>query len=131
LPEWITKNGRVHTFPYGDLVAAVLDAIPIKSSTALLFPSRASKDRPLSGWSKFKHKLADGVPAWTLHDLRRTYRTNHGRIGTPPHIGERLINHISGVTSEVEEIYDLWTYLPEMRKATENYGAHIRRVLEI
>jgi len=59
------------------------------------------------------------------------YRTTHARIGTPPHIGERLINHISGVTSDVEEIYDVWTYLPEMRKAVENYETHIRQVLRI
>jgi len=131
LPEWATKNGKVHTFPYGDLVAAILDGIPITDPTALLFPSRASNDRPLSGWSKLKHELAHGVPGWTLHDLRRTYRTTHARIGTPPHVGERLINHVSGVTSDVEEIYDLWTYVPEMRKAVENYEAHIRRVLEI
>jgi integrase len=131
LPEWITKNGRTHTFPYGDLVTAILDTIPIRNSTALLFPSRDAEDRPLSGWSKFKHELTDEVAGWRLHDLRRTYRTTHARIGTPPHIGERLINHASGVTSDVEAIYDRWTYLPDMRKAVASHETHIRQVLEI
>ena len=129
LPEWATKNGRAHTFPYGDLVATILDTIPIRNSTALLFPSRDAEDRPLSGWSKFKQDLPDGVSGWRLHDLRRTYRTTHARIGTSPHIGERLINHVSAVTSDVEEIYDRWTYLPDMRKAAAAYEAHIHLAL--
>jgi integrase len=131
LPDWITKNGRDHKLPYGEIALSILDDVPRLNRTDLLFPSRASDDHPLSGWSKYKRELADGVPGWTLHDLRRTYLTTHARIGTPPHIGERLINHISGVTSDVEEIYDVWTYLPEMRKAVESFEVHIRQVLQI
>jgi integrase len=129
LPEGITKNGKKHTFPYGNMVAAILDAIPINNSSTLLFPSRASEDRPLSGWSKYKRQLADGVAGWTLHDLRRTYRTIHARIGTRPEIGERLINHISAVSTDVEQIYDRYTYLPEMRLAVENYETHLSALL--
>jgi integrase len=129
LPEGITKNGKKHTFPYGNMVAAILDGIPINNSTTLLFPSRASEDRPLSGWSKYKRQLADGVLGWTLHDLRRTYRTIHARIGTRPDIGERLINHISAVSTDVEQIYDRYTYLPEMRLAADNYQTHLSALL--
>jgi hypothetical protein len=69
---FLTCCGPNRTFPYGKMVAAILDAIPINNSSTLLFPSRASEDRPLSGWSKYKRQLADGVAGWTLHDLRRT-----------------------------------------------------------
>jgi hypothetical protein len=68
------------------------------------------------------------IPHWTLHDLRRTYRTIHAQIGTPPHIAERLINHVSH-RSEVEKIYDQYTYLPEMRAACRAYEAHLQSVL--
>ncbi len=108
LPEWLAKNSKEHTFPYGDLVAEVLDTVPRFNDTDLLFPSRVSNERPLSGWSKFKMELADGVVGWTLHDLRRTYRSIHGQIGTPPEIAERLINHAAAVQTDVEEIYDRW-----------------------
>ena len=109
LPEWATKNSKEHTFPYGDLVAGVLDAIPRRNDTDLLFPSVVSNERPISGWSKYKKELADGVPGWTLHDLRRTYRSIHGQIGTASEIAERLINHAAAVQTEVEAIYDRWT----------------------
>jgi len=63
LPEWVTKNGREHTFPYGEMTARILDTVPRFNSTDLLFPSRVADDRPVSGWSKFKTELNDGVEA--------------------------------------------------------------------
>ena len=129
LPEWLTKNSKEHTFVYGDMVARIFDAIPRRNDTDLLFPSRVSAERPMSGWSKFKTELADGLPHWTLHDLRRTYRSMHGKIGTPSHIAERLINHAAAVQTEVEAIYDRWTYLPQMRKAIDEYETHFTKLL--
>jgi uncharacterized protein Usg len=72
--------------------------------------------------------MTDGVSNWRLHDLRRTFRTIHGKLGTAPHIGERLINHVAAVASDVEQIYDLHTYLPEMRKAIEAYETELLRI---
>jgi integrase len=129
LPDWVTKNKKEHTFPYNGMVSEILETVPRLNSSDLLFPSRNADDRPLSGWSKYKRDLADGVPGWTLHDLRRTYRSTHGEIGTPREIAERLINHVAGVTTEVEEIYDRWTYLPQMRNAVEAYEAHLTKIL--
>ncbi len=128
LPEEITKNSREHTFPYGDLVASILETIPRRNSTDLLFPSKVSDERPISGWSKFKRELNDGVPSWRLHDLRRTFRSTHGEIGTPPEIAERLVNHLSART-EMEETYDLWHYLPQMQQAVLKYEDHIKALL--
>lgn len=129
LPEWVTKNSKEHTFPYGKLVARILQTVPRRNTTDLLFPSKVSDERPLSGWSKFKKELADGVAGWTLHDLRRTYRSAHAEIGTPREIAERLINHAAGVMTDVEEIYDVYTYMPQMREAVSNLEAHLATVL--
>jgi hypothetical protein len=111
------------------MVGGVLRTIPRWNDTDLLFPSRISNDRPLSGWSKFKQELKDGVFGWTLHDLRRTYRSIHGEIGTSSEIGERLINHAAAVTTEVEQIYDRWTYLPQMDKAVQAFEDHLKSLL--
>jgi integrase len=129
LPDWVTKNSKEHTFPYGDLVAEILETIPRRNSTDLLFPSKVSDERPLSGWSKYKKELADGVTGWRLHDLRRTYRSTHAEIGTPREIAERLINHAAGVQTDVEAIYDLWHYLPQMREAVSNFESHLATLL--
>jgi integrase len=130
LPEWLTKNSKEHVFPYGDLVAELLDKIPRRNDTELLFPCRISAERPISGWSKFKKGLDDGVPGWRLHDLRRTYRSIHGQIGTLPEIGERLINHAAAVQTDVEAIYDRWHYIPQMQKAAEAFEEHFISVFK-
>ena len=51
LPE--TKNGRVHTFPFGDIAAGILDAAPRLNSTTLLFPGRDDQ-KPWNGAGKAK-----------------------------------------------------------------------------
>src|SRR5581483_8561349 len=130
LPKELCKNGRDHIFPLGPRAAALCtEAVP--SASGLLFPARGKPTKPFNGWSKSKMLLdeASGVTDWTLHDLRRTFRTIHARIGTPPHIGERLINHVNAVASEVAQVYDQHTYLPEMRKAVEAYEGHLAAIL--
>jgi integrase len=129
LPDTVTKNKKEHSFPYGDLVAFILDRIPRRNSTDLLFPSKVSDTRPVPGWSKFKRELADGVSSWHLHDLRRTYRTTHAEVGTPPEIADRLINHAAAVQTDVEEIYDRWHYLPQTRAAIRTFEAHFTELL--
>ena len=66
---------------------------------------------------------------WTLHDLRRTFRTNLGRLKVRPDVAERLVNHASART-EMEEIYDLYTYLPEMREAMNQWESFLKNVVE-
>lgn len=128
LPSEVTKNGREHCFPIAALASNIIFTA---SSQSLLFPARGSDGlKPFNGWSKSKAALdkSCGVKNWRLHDLRRTFRTLHGKLKTPPHIAERLVNHISAQT-EVEIIYDTYKYLPEMREAMENYENYIRKIV--
>jgi integrase len=124
IPPEVSKNGREHTFPIGALAAKLLEEVT--ADTALLFPARGTTDHALNGWSKSKkaldRKLAGSVAPWQLRDLRRTYRTIHARIKTPPHIAERIINHVSSAP-ELRRICDRYEYMDEMRAAVERYEA--------
>jgi integrase len=122
LPSSITKNKRPHTFPYGAMAAAVIGTIP--SLGDYLFPAARSNvaGRPttiFNGWGKPKAALDKACPIapWTLHDLRRTFATNLAAIGTPVHVTEKLLNHISGTVSGVAAIYNRHAYMDEMRVA--------------
>ncbi len=55
-------------------------------------------------------------------------RTTHGRIGTSSEIGERLINHAAAMQTDVEAIYDLYKYLPEMRTAVSHFETHFAKL---
>ena len=59
--------------------------------------------------------------------MRRTFRINLGRLNVRPDIAERLVNHMSART-EMEETYDLYTYLPEMWEAMEKWEAFVQTI---
>jgi hypothetical protein len=71
---------------------------------------RTSIVRPFNGWSKCKKDLDKfaNIAPWTLHDLRRTFRSGLGRLGIRPDIAERLVSDIPART-ETEETYELYT----------------------
>jgi integrase len=125
LPGELTKNGREHTFPVGHTCCLLLNTHSHQHSD-FLFPARGKTSKPFNGWSKSKKALdkLSGVTGWTLHDLRRTFRTNLGKLGVAPYIAERLVNHVSAQT-DMERVYDQYKYMPEMRDAFERNGRHI------
>jgi integrase len=53
------------------------------------------------------------IPAWRIHDLRRTAATGMAGIGIPPHIIEAVLNHISGAKASVAGVYNRAAYEPE------------------
>jgi integrase len=138
LPGFITKNGSVHTFPYGRAAGAVLKKIPDQGK--YLFPAsrehvRGKPTTTFNGWPKYKEAfdIACGVSTWTLHDLRRTFATGLAALKVPPHIVERLINHkfgsiqnqTDGTVSAVAEVYNRHLYLDEMRAAIAVWEKHL------
>jgi integrase len=128
LPAALTKNGREHAFPVGELAERALsDARP---NGELLFAARGTADRSFNGWSKAKSSFDRecGIEHWTLHDLRRTFSTIQARIGTPPHITERILNHQVGTLTAIAKIYNRYSYLDEMREAMFNYEQELLRI---
>ena len=104
LPATLTKNGRQHTFPFGPATATILKT---HHRDGLLFHGRGT-DRPFDGWSKLKNALDKECPLapWTIHDLRRTFATRLAALGTPIHVTEKLLNHVTGTISGVAAIYN-------------------------
>lgn len=135
LPAPVTKNGREHIFPIGNRSLSVLSNIPRKAGP-YLFPAARDRytDRPatvFNGWGKPKATFDDllQIPPWTLHDLRRTFRTAWAELGIPIEVAERYINHVSGVHSGVQAIYNRHSYLPEMRIAVEKWECYLENIL--
>jgi integrase len=85
LPSTLTKNGREHSFPLGDLAASMFKSIKMASSGTSLFPARGGSGNCFNGWSKSKagldRRLGGTVENWTLHDIRRFYASAMARLG--------------------------------------------------
>jgi integrase len=66
------------------------------------------------------------MPLFTLHDLRRTFRTGLGRLGIPSHIAELAINH---TRQGIQAVYDRHTYQHEIASALASWTNHISVIL--
>jgi integrase len=82
-------------------------------------------------WSKSKITIDKkcAVAEWTLHDLRRTFATKLAGLDVPPHVVERLLNHVSGTISGVAAIYNRFSYVDEMRDAMKRWEERLTALL--
>ena len=124
IPASATKNARATTIPMGRMTQALIDTIPRLGP--LLFPARGSIDKPFKGFGVRKIALDKcGVRNFTHHDLRRTFATNLAALGTPIHVTEKLLNHVSGTISGVAAVYNRHSYMAEMRMAITKWEARL------
>jgi integrase len=143
LPAQITKNGVERTFPYGNLVEQVFARRSNLIEGDLYFPPYRSHVRGVptttyAGWSKDKKAFEKrcGISSWTLHDLRRSFATKLAQLGVLPHVVERLLNHRLGaiktetILTDVAEVYNLASYLPEMRQAVTVWEGKLEFLLQ-
>jgi integrase len=131
IPAARMKGKKDHLVP----VTSALEQL-LNDHAGFLFSSDGGKT-PFSGYSKSKVMLddkiaelrkADGrkpMPAWVLHDLRRSARSIMSRY-VAPDTAERVLAHaIDGVRG----VYDLYGYEAEKLAALEALAAHIERIL--
>lgn len=136
LPKTVTKNKRVHTFPIGDMAVQVFEKRPRLKDNPYVFPAAHDryKDKPatvFNGWGKPKARFDEQlkIEPWTLHDLRRTFRTMWAELAISREIAERYINHVSGVHSGIQAVYDRHKYMDEMRTAVTMWETHLQTLL--
>ena len=132
LPSALTKNRREHTFPYGDMTAAILATIP---KGKYLFPARKTwrnDGTVYNAWNKDKPRLdaASGVGNWVLHDLRRTFVSSWAALGTRLEVTEKYVNHISGTHGGIVGVYQRHSFFPEMRDAVATWEAKLAGLIE-
>lgn len=123
------KASRPHTVPLSPLAVSVLQKIP-KTTSEYVFPAHGNKQRPVSGFSKWKRKLdqLSGVDNWRIHDIRRTATTGMAKLKFDPHVVDRILNHSTGTLSSVARIYNQHSYLDEGREALDAWAKHILKI---
>ena len=128
IPPEFTKNARPTTIPLGAIAKALIETAPNKGD--LLFPARGDVHKPFQGLQSRKAVLDEcGVENFTHHDHRRTFATNLAALGTPIHVTEKLLNHISGTVSGVAAIYNRHAFLDEMRAAIDAWEKRLSFIL--
>ncbi|EGR0550178.1 DUF4102 domain-containing protein [Vibrio cholerae] len=139
MPEENKTNSAI-TIPLPDIVITWLEELRIRAcGSDYVFPARrASKRREYISDDTLNHALAKlfgkkvdsnkhpypnylgqaGIEHFTIHDLRRTFRTLLSSLGVPGHIAERCLNHkLKNKNSSTEAVYDRHDFLNERREA--------------
>ena len=127
LPSHSTKMDREHLVPLSPLAVSLIESIPRFENCDLLFPSSASSERSVSGFSRAKKRICTFETDWRLQDLRRTVRTNLSRLEVPYIICNKVLAHVD---QSVEGHYDHHDYLSEKREALEKWALLLTSVLE-
>jgi integrase len=84
----------------------------------------------MTGWSPLMRGFREAhpkLPAFTLHDLRRTVRTGYDRLGIARHVAELALNH--ALSDDLARVYDRGEYWPERVRAADAWCAHVARVV--
>jgi integrase len=74
-----------------------------------------------------RNRAVLGIGDATVHDLRRTFATWHGEIGTPPEVISALLNHAP--TTITGQVYNRASNLEPRRRAMEVWCGWLERVI--
>jgi integrase len=129
IPDAHSKNGRGHALPLTDWAIEELMALkklagdsryvlPVPDGSGPIHPKYITRSV-----DKLRTRfLRIGIEHFTVHDLRRTGRTNLGRLKVPRHVAERVLNH---TPERIEGTYDVWEYFEEKRSALAGWATHL------
>jgi hypothetical protein len=62
--------------------------------------------------------------------LRRTIVSGMARLGIPPHVADKILNHQGGTISGVAAVYQRHEFLAERKEALDRWGAHVEQVVQ-
>jgi integrase len=127
IPKSRTKNTKTHVVHLSDQALAVLKRAAQQGP--LVFSRLGAKS--FQDFSTAKRLLDElsGVTGWRLHDLRRTCVSGMARLGTAPHVADKILNHQAGTISGVAAVYQRHEFLAERQAALDLWGAHVSQLL--
>ena len=148
IPRERAKNDRAHEVYLNDLALEVIEGLPRLDAEPRYVLTTTGRT-PVSGYSKARatidrHMLAQlrreiseaggdvesaEIPPWTFHDLRRTAASSIARLNTPPHVVDRVLNHVSGTIRGVAAVYNRHAYIDERRAALQQWGRFVEALV--
>lgn len=126
IPSEHAKTAEPHLVPLPLEAVHILESLPRFTGCEFVFTYDGK--RPIVAWSPFKERIDEMVgkiKPWTLHDLRRSARSNWSALGVQPHIAEMMLGHRQG---GIIGTYDTHRFEHERRAALEAWS---RRIAEI
>ena len=129
LPPERTKNGRTLSLPLPAPALDILRSVSRRDGHEHVFGARG-----FTSWSVATKQLHARIAAagaslepWRIHDLRRTMRTNLGKLGVRPDVAEMCIGH---VRKGMIAVYDRYSYQSEIGAALARWANYLLAIVE-
>lgn len=131
IPAEHSKTGKPHiVFLSRQAVALFKELQALASGSDLILPGRSSLKKP------FAHNAINGalkvalqgqaIPAFTIHDLRRTASTLLHENGWPSDVVEKALNHTIG---GVRGVYNRAEYAPQRQEMLQFWADYIEQLM--
>ena len=134
LPRERAKNGKAHEVPLSPMAVDVLRSLPRPDGVDLVFTTNGRT--PISGFSQIKKRIdalskvgLTDADAWVFHDFRRTVTTNLAKMGIPPQVADKVLNHVQGTIKGVAAVYNRHGYLDERRAALDAWANRLDQII--
>ena len=125
IPASRSKNGRAHMVHLAAPAHAVLAGVPRLDPDGLVFATGPGKVITTFSWMVRQIQATSSTAGWRLHDFRRTGVTALAGLGFPPHVCDRLLNHVTGAIQGVAAVYQRAEFLAERKAALEAWAAYV------
>jgi integrase len=127
IPGLRTKNKKAHIVHLSEPAWRVVAKTP---DGDLVFGTSRGKRFQAFGKGKRALDKLSGVIGWRLHDLRRTIVSGMARLGVPPHVADKILNHQAGTISGVAAVYQRHDFLVERKEALDRWGSHVEQIIQ-
>jgi integrase len=131
LPAARCKNGHSHEVQLSPQAVNILRSIPRIGDSKYVFTLNGHSPITMSSQLKDKIDALANVPDWRLHDLRRTAASGMARLRIPPHVLDRILNHVQGSVSGIAKIYNRHDYGNERREALAAWANQLYSLVRV
>jgi integrase len=134
IPGPRTKNALDLCNPLSDWALQILHGIERRPNRDTVFghTERGGHELGTSNGKLNKRIARAGsgpLKHWTIHDIRRTFRTHMTALGVTMDVAEALLGHV-GHRSKIVRTYDKYKYWAEKRKALAMWEANLRAIID-
>jgi integrase len=130
IPGERAKNGKTHIVHLSEPVRTIIPALPRVNDNPFVFAGKAGK--PIAAFSYAKAQIERSlskagrvIPDWRFHDFRRAGVTALAGMEFPPHVCDRLLNHVTGSITGVAAVYQRAEFLNERRAALDAWAEYV------
>jgi integrase len=128
IPSSRTKNKKAHIVHLSEPAWGIIRQ---RSEGEFVFGTSHGTHFQNFGQAKPDLDKRSGATEWRLHDLRRTIVSGMARLGVPPHVADKILNHQAGTISGVAAVYQRHDFLLERKEALDRWGAHVEQILQM